>query len=124
MLDSAITAMTENGPAYRGRLAGELNARSLPGVRIEPVTFTPEPSPAVPTPAYGNQVLNGIRIVVTDPSALAPVELGVHLLDALGLQSEGDVVVTRPEMLDLLAGSNRLRRGLEDRIGAEGRKYF
>jgi uncharacterized protein YbbC (DUF1343 family) len=101
------------------QLAGELNARSLPGVRIEPTTFTPEPSPAAPDPAYADQALNGIRIVVTDPSTLAPVELGVHLLEAIVAQSSTEAVVAQPDLLDLLAGSVRMRQGLEAGLGAE-----
>jgi uncharacterized protein YbbC (DUF1343 family) len=96
-------------------VAAELNRRSLPGVRTEPVSFTPVASPSMPDPAYEGEVVNGVRLVVVDPRALRPVELGVHLLDVLvdhGHDRGVGDIITRPDTFDLLAGTDRLRLAL------------
>lgn len=103
-------------PWADGEAAAEaLNARGLPGVRFEPVTFTPGPTPAVPEPPLAGQPLGGVRVVVTDPAAVRPVAIGVHLLDVFGAQAQvaGETgFVARPATLDALAGTDRLRRAL------------
>ncbi len=95
--------------------ADTLNARGLPGVRFEAVTFTPAPTPAVPDPPLAGQALGGVRVVVTDPAAVRPVALGVHLLEVFGAQARaaGETgFVARPATLDALAGTDRLRLAL------------
>jgi uncharacterized protein YbbC (DUF1343 family) len=63
-------------------LAAELNARNLPGLRFEPVRFTPRSIENMATrPKLLGQELGGVRYVVTDARAARPVEAGVHLLD-------------------------------------------
>ncbi|MEM9612303.1 MAG: DUF1343 domain-containing protein [Actinomycetota bacterium] len=97
-------------------LAAELNGRALPGVRFEPTFFTPVASEAVPAPPFADQSVPGVRIVIVEPAAVRPVAIGVHVLDALRRQSvagaDGEII-DRPEMLDLLAGTDRLRLGLQ-----------
>ncbi len=101
------------------RLAAELNSRAIPGVWIEAVNFTPIATPLVPDPQYDRQALGGIRIVVTDRAALQPVELGIHLFEAVKAQVGPDALDTRSEMLDLLAGSDRVRHGFDAGVDAE-----
>lgn len=55
------------------RLAAELNARDLAGVRFYPVTFTPASS------KYANEVCQGVFMVVTDRQALRPVRVGLEV---------------------------------------------
>ncbi|MEL7156837.1 MAG: DUF1343 domain-containing protein, partial [Actinomycetota bacterium] len=100
-------------------LAAAMNGHQLPGVRFEPTEFTPSASPSVPEPRFAGLAVPGVRIVVVDPAAVEPVALGVHLLAELSGQAAAvgqGPIIDRPEMLDLLAGTDRLRRGL-----AEGR---
>ena len=59
------------------RLATALNARKLGGVRFYPVTFTPTSS------KYANQVCQGVFMMVTNRSALAPARLGLEIAGAL-----------------------------------------
>ncbi len=101
------------------RLAADLNGRALPGVWIEPATFTPVATPLDPDPPYDSQTVNGIRIEVTDQSVVQPVELGIHLFEAVKAQAVADALVARPEMLDLLAGSDRLRHAFDSGVGAD-----
>lgn len=102
-------------------LASALNGRVLPGVRFEPATLTPVASEAVPDPAFAGETIPGVRIVVTDPVAVRPVALGVHVLDELrrhGATAGVGDIIDQPNLLDLLAGTDRLRLGLEAEMSA------
>ncbi|MEZ5412599.1 MAG: DUF1343 domain-containing protein [Acidimicrobiales bacterium] len=108
---SVVGAPWIDGPAA----AATLNTRGLPGVRFEAVTFAPAPTPAVPDPPLAGRTVGGVRVVVTDPAAVRPVALGVHLLDVVGAQARaaGETgFVARPATLDALAGTDRLRLAL------------
>jgi len=59
------------------RLATDLNARKLGGVRFYPVTFTPTSS------KYANQVCQGVFMMVTNRVALTPARLGLEIAGAL-----------------------------------------
>jgi uncharacterized protein YbbC (DUF1343 family) len=65
-------------PWIDGRaLAAALNARSLPGVRVYPVRFTPASN------TYAGKQCQGVFFVVTDREALRPVRLGLEVAAAL-----------------------------------------
>jgi uncharacterized protein YbbC (DUF1343 family) len=59
------------------RLAEALNARSLPGVRVYPTTFTPSSS------KYAGELCRGVFLIVTDRDALRPVRVGLELIAAI-----------------------------------------
>lgn len=59
------------------RLAEELNARQVPGVRFYPVSFTPTSS------KFQGELCQGVFMVVTDRMALRPVRLGIEVASAL-----------------------------------------
>lgn len=69
------------------KLAAEMNARHLAGVRFEPVKFTPKmdfyPGPAA-TLKYKDQTCGGIRAVLTDRDQCPVIDLGIEL--ALAMQ--------------------------------------
>jgi len=92
-------------------LADTLNAHGLPGVRFEPVTFTPRPRPGAPHPRYEGQQLHGVRLHITDRQTFRPVVTGIHLLHAFYHQappSFRDTFIQRPDWLARLAGTERL----------------
>lgn len=64
------------------RLAAELNAAGLPGVRFEAIRFTPSmtyyPGPAA-TLKYRDEVCGGVRAILTDRSRCASVDIGLEL---------------------------------------------
>ena len=62
-----------DGPA----LARELDRAGLPGLRVYPVTFTPDSS------RFAGQLCHGVFFVVTDRDALRPVRLGLEVAAAL-----------------------------------------
>jgi uncharacterized protein YbbC (DUF1343 family) len=64
------------------RLAAEMNAAALPGVRFEAVRFTPRTDlyPGPPhTLKYRDQDCGGVRAVVTDRERLNAVDIGIQL---------------------------------------------
>jgi uncharacterized protein YbbC (DUF1343 family) len=59
------------------RLAQALNARTLPGIRFYPVTFTPASS------VHAKAACHGVSMVVTNREALQPARVGVEIAAAL-----------------------------------------
>jgi uncharacterized protein YbbC (DUF1343 family) len=59
------------------RLAEELNARQVPGVRFYPVSFTPTSS------KYQGELCQGVFMVVLDRGTLRPVRLGIEVASAI-----------------------------------------
>ncbi|MDW3176975.1 MAG: DUF1343 domain-containing protein [Acidimicrobiia bacterium] len=109
----------------------ELTARSLPGFEFTATTVTPRLLDSMTVePAFIDSEINAVQIDVIDGPLARPTELGVHLLDILISEGRaaGIDVLSRPEWLDQLSGSTRLREALEadtpalqiiDRSGAE-----
>lgn len=64
------------------RLAAELNRAGIPGVRFEPVTFTPSAA-LFPGPAsslkHRDQPCGGVRAVLTDRDRCPVVEIGIEI---------------------------------------------
>lgn len=92
-------------------LASHLNARQLSGVRFEPAHFTPRSIAGMAsTPRFEGTSLEGVRILVTDPATFRPVESGIHVITAFREQAlrAGEALVSRPDWLTSLAGTDRL----------------
>ncbi|MEM8905584.1 MAG: DUF1343 domain-containing protein [Actinomycetota bacterium] len=97
-------------------LAADLNGRGLPGVVFESVEFTPRPIPGrTRSPRLEGEALGGVRIAIVDERSFLPVATGIHLLEALVRRGEaaGEEVIDRPEWVDLLSGTTRLRELLD-----------
>jgi uncharacterized protein YbbC (DUF1343 family) len=97
-------------------LADTLNARRLPGVRFEPVAFTPRSIPGMASaPRLQGQKLHGVRYRIVDVDAVAPVEAGIHVLQAFFQQAtaRGDTLIARPRWLARLAGTTQLHALLD-----------
>ena len=93
-----------------------MNAMTLPGVRFEPVAFTPAASAA----KYGGVALQGVRIVVTDREAYRPVSTALRLIDTIRRVHPAEFRFTgnsaaSPDLywIDRLAGTDRLRKAME-----------
>ncbi|HYB44156.1 MAG TPA: exo-beta-N-acetylmuramidase NamZ domain-containing protein [Candidatus Methylomirabilis sp.] len=54
-------------------LADAMNEKTLPGVRFDPISFTPSSS------EYSGQAVGGVRLVVTDRDAIRPVTVALAL---------------------------------------------
>jgi uncharacterized protein YbbC (DUF1343 family) len=103
-------------------LADTLNARGLPGVRFEPVTFTPRSRPGAPHPRYEGRPLHGVRLHITDRRTFRPVVTGIHLLHAFYHQAPPafrDPFIQRPDWLARLAGTDQLYEWLRNGAAPE-----
>ena len=101
-------------------LAADVNARGLAGVRAEPATFVPQDLPGqAMNPKGEGRRLGGVRLVVTDPAALRPVALGVHLVDAVyGAVPDGRGFF-KPDWMAKLTGSTALVRAIRDDVSLD-----
>jgi uncharacterized protein YbbC (DUF1343 family) len=89
-------------------LARRLTDRQIPGLRVEPVTFTPsEPGDG----KFGGQPVHGVRLHVTDRAAYDPAITGVALLVEIQ-RLHGNRLTWRTAHFDRLAGTDALRRGI------------
>ena len=97
------------------RLATELNARELPGLRWRAAAFTPLQGARV----HVGEVSYGVQLHPTDPVALRPVTAALHLLAAAkrlhperhGWREPWATGMQRP--IDLLAGTTALREAID-----------
>jgi uncharacterized protein YbbC (DUF1343 family) len=101
------------------RLAEAMNALKLPGVRFRPVFFTPTFG------KYQGESCAGIQLHVYDRLALRPVAVGVHLIQILRQLHPKHFAWQPPRKpedrwpIDLLAGSDTLRRQIEANVPAD-----
>jgi uncharacterized protein YbbC (DUF1343 family) len=98
------------------RLADDLNALSLAGVRFEPASFTPRSIPGVALhPRFEGQPIDGVRIAVTDCARFEPLEAGMHVLAALAAEARSKGIsepIASLAMFHALAGTRRLHKML------------
>ncbi len=91
-------------------LADSLNAKDLPGVRFDLVSFTPEPIAGMAAePKLSGVPVQGVRLIVTDINAFRPVETGVFVLHAFYHQSPDSLRADflKKRWLNLLSGTPR-----------------
>lgn len=103
-------------------LAGLGGAAGLPGVRFSGVRFTPRPVPAAPNPRFADEANSGLRVQITDLAAFRPVRSGLRAIEAVRATHPGDFGWRgRGDRywLDLLLGTDRIRRGIEQGIAVE-----
>ncbi|MCY4628546.1 MAG: DUF1343 domain-containing protein [Acidobacteria bacterium] len=89
---------------------------AMPGVRFAEARFTPRSVPAAPNPRFPDEASAGLRVEITDLDAFWPVRTGLTAIDAVrrthpeqfGWRSSGERF-----WLDLLLGTDRIRRGID-----------
>ena len=87
----------------------------LPGVRLAEARFTPRSVPAAPNPRFADQASEGIRVAIFDLKAFRPVRSGLAAIEAVRrLHPEEFAWRASGERywLDLLLGTDRVRRGI------------
>lgn len=91
------------------QLARILTDARLPGVRFHPARFTPEgPGDG----KFDGIEVNGVRLEVTDPSIYDPTRAAMALL-VESRRMSGERWEWTPEHFDRLAGTQRVRNGVE-----------
>jgi uncharacterized protein YbbC (DUF1343 family) len=89
-------------------LAARLEAHGIPGIRFEPVTFTPrEPGDG----KYGDTAVHGVRFITTDRTLYDPTRAGIAALVEIRALHD-DSMTFRESHFDRLAGTDRVRRQL------------
>ena len=91
-------------------LARRMTDRSIPGVAFHPAVFTPR---APGDGKFDGAEVRGVRLEVTDPDLYDPVHAGIALLVEARRMS-GDRWRWNVEHFDRLAGTNRVRLGVEE----------
>jgi uncharacterized protein YbbC (DUF1343 family) len=97
------------------RLARDMTAMDLPGVTLRPVVYTPT------FHKHAGKPCGGVQLHVTDADAFRPYRTGVAFLKACHDQDPAQFkwrekayeFVDKIPAIDLLAGSDRLRKGIE-----------
>ena len=97
-------------------LVGSISGYNLEGVRVSPVSFTPESIEGMSSnPRFKGEVMHGIQIEITDFSTFDPVSTGIHLVHAF-YQASPDAAkqdFINERWLRMLAGTSRLQEALE-----------
>jgi uncharacterized protein YbbC (DUF1343 family) len=96
-----------------GAIAREMNAKGFPGVRFDSVY-----RPVEKGFKFGGDTIPMILLTVTDRSAVKPVEIGAHLLRTIYKRHTAEWQ-WRPQSIDRLFGSDRLRLAVEREGGIE-----
>jgi uncharacterized protein YbbC (DUF1343 family) len=102
-------------PYVDRRLAPALNELGLPGVRFRDATFTPT------FHKYAGRQCRGVQVHITDRASFAPVRTALAMLhclrtlypDDFGWRVAEDESATHRHFIDLLWGSDTLRRTLD-----------
>lgn len=87
----------------REMFARELNKLNLPGVRFQPVTFTPQPAIGATNPKYLGIPCGGVAVNVTNRNSFQPVRTG-HSLLTTARRLFREHIVFRAGALERLAG--------------------
>jgi uncharacterized protein YbbC (DUF1343 family) len=96
------------------RLLARLAAHPLAGLRIEAARYVPKSIAGVATqPRFLGEDVQGVRLIVTDPARVEPLEVGMHVLAALVAEARAAGqrrLIPNRAMFHALAGSRRLYR--------------
>jgi uncharacterized protein YbbC (DUF1343 family) len=96
------------------RLLARLAAQPMAGIRCEAAQYVPKSIEGVAQhPRFLGQEVNGVRLIVTDPARVEPLEIGMHVLAALAAEARAAGqrrLIANVAMFHALAGSKRLHR--------------
>lgn len=100
------------------KLADALNAFKLPGVRFEPIEFTPQEIPTVvANPKHKGVKCGGVFVNVTDRNSFEPVKTAVYMLAAIKQLYPADFQWRGS--IDRLAGTPKLRLAIDEGKSAD-----
>ena len=99
------------------RLAGDLNAAKLAGIRFSATRYTPRAIPGVAAdPRFENAEVQGIKLAVSDVDAVRPLEIGMHAMARIVAAARAKrirSIYKSVKMFDAIAGTTRLREMLD-----------
>jgi uncharacterized protein YbbC (DUF1343 family) len=85
---------------------------SVPGLALDLIRFTPEPSPAAPRPKHAGVECAGLRVRVTDARTVRTYAFGLELVSALRRQPDFEWA-RGGKRFDTLLGTTSVRKALE-----------
>ncbi len=95
------------------KLADSLNSLELPGLKFNPVDFTPRGKSIVSHTRFKDELCHGIELVVTRRDDLKPFEAGVAIVCALRKLNPSELVFRDDCAFDRLAGNKEVRELIE-----------
>jgi uncharacterized protein YbbC (DUF1343 family) len=98
------------------KLAEELNLKKINGVYFYPIVYQPKYH------NYANQKCYGVLIYITDYSVVRPVEVGIHIIEALiKLFPENNIftIAKRTSGFDKAMGTDKVRTSLSSGVKAK-----
>ncbi|MDP9055573.1 MAG: DUF1343 domain-containing protein [Acidobacteriota bacterium] len=106
-------------------LARHLSGLNIPGVRLYPVKFTPEPAGMVAKPNLSGKTIEGVRFEVTNRGIFSPSQLGLAVAASLtamypgkiSLEANKDLIGNGEVIADLqgrLEPSNAAQAGIQE----------
>jgi uncharacterized protein YbbC (DUF1343 family) len=101
--------------------ASDLNMRRLPGVQFTPTRYTPQSIAGVAAePRFKGQVVNAVRLTITDVNSFQPLETGIHALAHLYkvARARNITLLEKTGMFYAISGTARLHTMLTQ--GADG----
>lgn len=108
------------------QLAQHLSALQLPGVRFEATVYKPRSIPGVAAnPRHLKERVRAVRVFITDPDVVEPLEIGMHALAFLVPEAQKAGVrkfFPNRRMFHLISGDRRLLRQL--RAGWSGSRII
>lgn len=103
----------------RDSLTAQLNSLQLPGLRFEPVTFTPVSLPdKVAHPKFENRPCHGARIVVTDREKILAYRTGIEIISTVH-DMYPDSLRFFERHFDRLCGTDAIRQTISDDGGLD-----
>ena len=90
------------------------------GFGLEPMAFTPEASPAAPSPKHVGKLCQGVRVRVVDRAAARPWAFGVQLLVLLKrLHPDEFEWIRDGATIDTLVGTRGFRQAIDEGLPAD-----
>jgi uncharacterized protein YbbC (DUF1343 family) len=90
------------------------------GFGLEPMAFTPEASPAAPSPKHVGKLCQGVRVRVVDRAAARPWAFGVQLLVLLKrLHPDEFEWIRDGATIDTLVGTRGFREAIDEGLPAD-----
>lgn len=88
----------------------------LPGVKFEPLDFTPREASTVSNPKFKGQLCHGVNIQITDRAKIKPVEVGMALVCAVRKLYPFYLMFRADGAFDRLIGDRKIARLITDEV--------
>lgn len=98
-------------------LTDTLNKLNLPGVKFDPIDFTPKQLSFVSHPRFKDQLCHGIHVHLTDRNIIKPVEVGIAIACAIKKLHPEHLTFRADGAFDRLTGDKNIKHLIEKGCG-------